>query len=168
MAEFELVKLPTGKVRGYSQDDLDAVEKYVSFRKQLEPGELYSVRYWQSPDPVLHRKLMAMFRIGYGHWDPEKGKKRLRYKGHPIEKNFDRFRHDVMIRAGYFDASWDSRGRLHLDPKSIAYGKMSEDDKRRLVSAVADVLIKDILTNYTRGTLDDVIEELLRMGGTPT
>jgi hypothetical protein len=164
MPQFELVKIGNGTVRGHSQDDLDKIERYKRFRERLEPGEFYHLKYWQSPDPVLHRRLMALFRLGFDHWEPERARKRLTFKGMPIEKNYDQFRKMVTIRAGYYEQFFDLKGRMQLEAQSLKYDEMTDDEKRELLSKVIDVLLDDVLTNYKREDVERVVEQIQRFG----
>lgn len=169
MPEIEVVKTSTGKLRGYTQDDQKRYEKMRAFIDELEPGEFFGMKYWQEPDPILHRKLMALFRLGFEHWEPARGRKRLTYKGHAIEKNFDRFRKDILIQAGYFEASYDAKGRVHLEPLSLAYGRMTDEKKREVLEAVTRVLLERVLNDtYTYDELQRVlVEEIQRFGSSP-
>jgi hypothetical protein len=162
--EIEIVKMSTGGLRGFTQTDEERREKYRRFIDELAPGEFFHLRYWQEPDPVLHRKLMALFRLGFDHWDPAANRKRLTYKGAPIEKNFDQFRKEVLIQAGFFEASYDAKGRVHLEAKSLAFGKMTDEEKKKAFDSVVNVLLERVLTNYNRDDLEHVVEQLQRFG----
>lgn len=162
--------MSTGGLRGFTQDDQRRYQIFKDeFIPNLEPGEFFGLKYWQVPDPILHRKLMALFRLGFEHWEPEQGRKRLTYKGQPIEKNFDQFRKDITIQAGFFKASYDSKGRVHLEAESLSYGRMSDERKKQLLDGVTNVLLKRVLGNgYTYDELQRVLaEEIQRFGSSP-
>lgn len=164
MPDFEVVKTTKGELRGYTQRDHDFYLKFKRFVKALEPGEFVRLSYHQARNPKFHRKFFAMLKHAFDHWEPERARKRLTYKGRPIEKDFDQFRRDVLIRAGFYRATYDHRGRVHLDAESIAFGNMTEERFEVVYEGVLKVLLEDIFTNYTRKDLERVIEELQRFG----
>lgn len=170
MPEIEVVKMGNGGLRGYTQDDQ---RRYAHFKDkfipEMEAGEFFRLKYWQEPDPVLHRKLMALFRLGFDAWEPEHGRKRLKYKGQPIEKNFDQFRKEILIQAGFYNAYYDAKGRVHLEAKSLAFGKMTDDEKQKALNAVVDVMLRKVLpSTYTSEELHRVlVEEIQRFGSSP-
>lgn len=106
----------------------------------------------------FHRKFFAMLNIGFEAFEPNE----KAYKGRIAEKNFDRFRKDVVIMAGFYDATYDIKGNLKLEAHSISFGKMSEDEFNKVYNACCNVLLKQVLHNYTREDLDHVVEQLAR------
>lgn len=106
----------------------------------------------------FHRKFFAMLKVGFDAWEPPEQE----HKGLPVQKNFERFRKDCIIAAGYYEPVANLRGEVRAEPKSIAFAKMDETEFEQLYSAVADVLLQRVLRNYTREDLDRVVEEILR------
>lgn len=81
---------------------------------------------------------------------------------HQAEKQFNRFRKEVTILAGYHEAVHSMDGSFRLEAKSIAFSKMDEDEFTKLYNAVCNVILQRVLTTYTREDLDRVVEEILR------
>jgi hypothetical protein len=159
MTELVLVKAD-GKLRGISEKDDRAWKKFKGLVPGLGDGEIVKVSYSLPRNPLFHRKFFAMLNVGFDHWEPARKKKT--YKGMPIEKNFDQFRSDVTILAGYYEQTFDLKGRMKLKAKSISFAKMDQEAFEGLYSAVANVLLKMVLTNYSRDDLDQVVEKLLQ------
>lgn len=159
MPEFEVVKTEKG-LRGYTQADHAAYLKFKALIEKLEAGEFLKLSYKRPRNVGFHRKFFAMLTHAFEHWEPERGRKRLTYKGQPIEKNFDQFRRDVLILAGFRKATYDHRGRVHLEALSIAFDSMDEDTFAQVYEAVLKVLLADILRNYTREDFERVVEQL--------
>ena len=105
----------------------------------------------------FHRKFFAMLNLGYDAWEPDG----LKYKGEAVQKSFERFRHDVLILAGYYEPVYCVNGKTRLLAKSISFGRMSEDEFEEVYSRVADVILQKILTKYTRDDLDIVVEQMM-------
>lgn len=109
---------------------------------------------------AFHRKMMALFNLAYEAWEPTEKE----YKGIKVEKNFDQFRKDITILAGYYDTSINFKGEVRLTAKSISFANMEPDDREKLYSSVINVVLSRILTKYTRDDLDAVVEQVLRFG----
>ena len=108
----------------------------------------------------FHKKYFALLKFSYENWEPGKlsGKK---FEGVKPEKTFDRFRADLTILAGHFRQVIRVNGEMVIEPKSISFANMSEDEFEELYSNTINVVLKKILTNYDREQLDNVILELL-------
>lgn len=89
---------------------------------------------------------------------------RLQYKGHDVALNREKFRGDLVILCGYFDAVFGVRGELQLKPKSISFASMSEEDFERLFSAAIDIGLGKILDrpDWTPEKIRQACEDLMR------
>ena len=164
MPSCELVKTGKGDLIGFSQDDHKVWEKFKRWWKDLEPGEFFTLTYKQPRNPVFHRKFMKMVRFAFEQWEPEKARKRMTYKGLPIHKDFEQFRKDMTILAGYGIAKFDARGRVTMDAVSLSFDKMDEDTFEKVYRAMYEVLYEHIFRakGYSREELNRVLEEFER------
>jgi hypothetical protein len=162
---MELVKCSDGTLRGYGTDNEDAWRRFNTFRTNLGAGECFMFSYRRQRNPLLHRKFMKMLRVAFDHWEPERGRKRLTYKGKPIAKDFDRFRHDILILAGFFTPQYDARGRVKLEPIDISFNKLDDDDWfAEIYEKVLLTLMEHVLTNYKGEDVNRVLAEIERFG----
>ena len=102
---------------------------------QIVRGEFKKVRNY-----AFLRKYFALLNLAYDNWSP--GEINSKY-GTPA-KNFDRFRADVTILAGYFDITIRLDGSTRVEPKSISFSKMDEESFERLFNSTIDVLLKHV------------------------
>ena len=112
-------------------------------------------------NPKFHRKYFALLNIGYDNWNPpsiEVDNERVI----PL-KNFDRFRHDVAILAGYYHSTIRLDGTIRIEAKSISFASMGDDEFADLYSKTIDVFIKHIYgSKQTKEDIDHMVEEYLR------
>lgn len=163
MTEIDLVKAPDG-LRGWSERDQAAYRRYRQRIAKLEVGECIRVGYVFPRNAKFHRKFFAMLNVGFDAWDPMKERQRNTYKGVTIAKDFDQFREDVTILAGFKEAYFDLKtNRMRVKAQSIAWAKMDDLKFERLYSAVANVLIELFLgaQGYDRSELDRVVERIM-------
>lgn len=148
-------------VRGLTPEDDKQWSRFLKTLLDLELGELMKLNFTIPRNPRFHRKFFAMLDVGFEAWEPERGRVRRFWRGSAIAKSRDQFRHDVIILAGFYEASYALDGTLRLTAKSMSFAKMDDIEFEKLYSAVADVLLQKVLTKYTRDDLDDVVEKLL-------
>ena len=70
----------------------------------------------------FHRKFFAMLNLGFDAWEPEP----VEVNGIPAVKNFERFRKDVLIQAGFYDLTVNIRGEARAEAKSISFASMDD------------------------------------------
>lgn len=125
---------------------------------RVKAGDLVRVKWARPRNAKFMRKFFAMLNVGFDAWEPPE----LEHKGLPVQKNFDRFRKDVVIAAGFYDAVANLKGEVRAEAHSISFANMTDDEFEKVYSAVANVLLQKVLRNYTRSDLDRVVEELMR------
>lgn len=156
MTEIELVKTPDG-LRGATDEEHTAWLKFKGWLEQLEPGEYARIGYEKPRNSKFHRKFFAMLKVGFDAWEP----RRKKYRGQMVQKNFERFRKDVTIAAGFYDLVATAAGGVRHEAKSISFASMDDTEFEQVYTAVADVLLQGVLVRYNRDELDRVVAELM-------
>jgi hypothetical protein len=150
--EILLLKHPKGFL--YPADELEA-EKIAKVRA----GVLVRAEVKQVRNAMFHRKFFALLRVGFDAFEVPAG---TEYKGFPVQKDFEQFREDVIIAAGFFTVSYRINGDARVKAKSISFARMKPEDFERLYSQVANVLLQKVLAHYqNRANLDNVVNQML-------
>lgn len=145
---------------GLRDVDGKAWDRFWKSLKDLEAGEILNLDLVFPRNPRFHRKFFALLQVGFDAWEPPRVRKS--WRGLPVQKNFERFRADVTIAAGYFEQTFNLKGKLQLEPKSIKFSKMEEPEFETLYSAVVDVLLQKVLLSYKgRDELDAIVDRIL-------
>ncbi|MFA7302029.1 MAG: DUF1367 family protein [Candidatus Shapirobacteria bacterium] len=105
----------------------------------------------------FHKKYFALLDYAFDIWQPEE----KTYKDQVIQKNKERFRKDIQIMAGYYEACVNIKNEVRLESKSISFGSMEQDEFEKLYQSVITVLIDKVLIGYDRKELDNVVNHLL-------
>lgn len=149
-----------GVVDGFGQQDKSAWRRFWKRIARAEAGEMFQVEAVAPRNGKFHRKFFALLTVGFDAWEPDRMRKS--YKGMPVEKNFEQFREDITILAGYYTQTFDLKGRLVLRAKSISFAAMDDTEFEALYSAVVDVLLARVCTQYAgRAELDRVVEQVI-------
>ncbi len=155
MAELQLVKQPGGILRPANQSDADALAK-------IGNGRLVHADIKQPRNPLFHRKLFALLNLAFEYWQPERA---IDDKtGIAPEKNFDRFRKDVLILAGFRTMVVNVRNEVRYEAQSISFASMDDTEFHRVYRAVFGVCWRLVLSkvpNMTEQEAERVINNLL-------
>jgi len=148
--EIDLIRTPSGFTPA-SEEDFDACLKF-------KVGNEVRADIVQPRNVGFHRKFFAMLKVGFDAWEPPEKE----FRGLPVQKSFDRFRKDCTIAAGFYEPVANLKGEVRAEAKSISFASMDEAEFEKVYSAVANVLLQRVLTNYTRADLDRVVDEIIR------
>ena len=129
------------------QEDLDAIKK-------LPNGQPMLCKITRIRNVGHHRKYMALLNHAFHAWEMPECEIE-------VEKDFDEFRKNIAILAGWRKQVIDIRGNWHYRAKSISFTNMDQDEFEKLYTKTIDVLVKRVLTNYTGDELRRVIDEIL-------
>lgn len=149
--EIVLAKAANGCLVPVDQQGTEAIAK-------MKLGQGVKVTLTRHNNVAFHRKLFALANLAYEAWEPLEKE----HQGVPITKNFDQFREDITILAGFYETRIRLNGDVRFIAKSWSFAKMPDDEKDRLYNAIINVILTRILTNYTRDDLDNVVEKVLR------
>ena len=150
-----------GILDGFGEADKKRWRRFWKMVIGAEPGEMFTVETVFPRNPKFHRKMFALLSVGFESWEPDR--KRFNYNGRPIEKNFERFREQVLIMAGHYDQVFSLRGdKMELVAKSISYAALDDAEFETLYSAVIDVLLREVCTRYAgRAELEALAEKFM-------
>jgi len=150
MSDVLLMKTPAGALVPI---DSDGVE-YIA---GLKVGQSVRAKITKANNVAFHRKLFALFNFAYEQWEPEE----KMYKGEIVQKNFDQFRKDITILAGYYQTVVNLKGEVRVVAQSLSFGAMDQGEREKLYGSVISVILQKVLRQYTRPDLDHVIDQLL-------
>lgn len=100
----------------------------------------------------FHGKVFAFFNFCFQYWCANSA-------GHEFKcesAQFEIFRHELTILAGYRDVVYTINGEARVRAKSLSYDSMSQDEFEQLYSA----LISAAIANLFQGASDDVCNKL--------
>jgi len=132
--EILLIKTPGGFIPA----DDEAQEKCKKFRL----GSLAKLDVVQMRNGAFFKKWWALVKLGYDYFAETCDLQE--YKGHPIKPEFDHFRKDITILAGFYRPVWNVNGDMRIDAESIAWANMTEERFEKLYNATIDVLLKKV------------------------
>ena len=153
--ELVLVKTPGGALAPVDEESRALVDR-------IKTGQGVRASIKRARNLQFHRKAFALFKLAFDSWEPKTPQS---YKGEAVSKDFDRFRKDMTILAGFYRAVYNARGEVRLEAESLSFASMDEGRFEKVFRAVLTVVWNRVLRNLgyeTEGDVERVIEELMR------
>lgn len=133
-----MIKTVGGSFVPTEERDLPALQKFRN-------GELYEVEVKLTRNPAFHRKVFAFFNFCFEHWSADK----TEWKYFDERKQFDTFRKNLTVLAGYKDVTYTIDGRMRVEAQSLSYGNMDQDEFEQCYSALINAALKHVFGNTT-------------------
>lgn len=114
----------------------------------LTAGQLIEVDATRPRNWPFLKKYFALINYAYNNWDIEEI---------DAAKNYDQFREDITILAGYYHKYYRTDGSIRFVAKSISFAKMSQAEFDALYSKTLDVLLAKILPSHTEDDINIIL-----------
>jgi hypothetical protein len=135
----EIVLIKT--INGWQAFD-PPTEEWLGKKK---PGAVIHSDFKQTRNPAFHRKGMSLLQLAFSYWEP--GEINNQYG--TVEKDFERFRKDITILAGFFTQSFRIDGSVRIEAKSLSFAKMDEEEFSRVYQGILTVILDKILSQFS-------------------
>lgn len=122
----------------------EAAEKYL---RRFRLGEDFLISLKRPRNLAFHRKFMALLRYAFENQE--------RYE------DFEAFRKEVTMRAGWWEEHVHVTGQISYTAKSIAFAKMDELQFDELYRKAITAIIEHFLVGMDPEELDAAVEEVL-------
>lgn len=127
---------------------------------KLKVGQVLRGEWKKQRNYKFHCKWWTLVEFAFDHWEPgEIDDHRL--KGQAPEKNLERFRKDLIILTGRYEATHRLDGTVRIEAKSISFASMDNEEFEKLYSDTINVILKHVLKNYSFDQLDGVVANLM-------
>lgn len=112
-------------------------------------------------NPIFHRKWFALAGYAYEMWRDTMPT--VKHKGEAVQPNFERFRKDLTILAGFYDTVFNVHGELRLEAQSISFSNMDGEVFEKLYSATINAILQKILTRQglTEEKLRNYVDQVM-------
>ena len=147
--------------KGPGSSLIPADEETNQALQKLKMGQVVHGQFKRLRNPKFLAKFMALVRFLFDHWEsgPLQDPK---WQDIKPQKSFERFRKDLIILAGFYEASYRLDGSVRIEARSISFGRMSEDEFEELYQRIIDVGLKRILpASYDSETVRQTVDQLL-------
>lgn len=114
---------------------------------------------------AFFKKWFVLIEMAYSYWS--EAVKPLEYRGQPVLPTFKRFRNDVTILCGYYEAVTNIKGEVRIEADSISWASMDEETFRKLYDQTIQVLLQKVFNGsvckeWTEAELRSVADQILQ------
>lgn len=107
---------------------------------KFKTGEMYEVEIKLTRNPAFHRKMFAFFNFCFQHWRGDN-----EYQDEIAQ--FDKFRKDLTMLAGYRKNVFNLRGELRVEPESLSFASMDQERFEQCYNAMIQAAIRNVFGN---------------------
>lgn len=131
---------------------------------KLKLGAVVLAEARQARNGAFFRRWWALVKLGYDYWSDSVAT--LEHKGEPVLPEFDRFRKDVTILAGFYHSVVNIKGEIRIEADSLKWASMSEETFTRLYDATIRVMLRKVFNGkvcptWSEQELRSVAEQIL-------
>lgn len=130
--KIKMIKQPGGMFCPF--DDMEQ-EKTIKFKT----FELYEVDIKLSRNPAFLSKVILFFKFCFNHWNGD-----AVYQWCSETEQFERFRKDLTILAGFYIQSVRIDGTLRTEAESLSFASMTEERFQECYLALIRAALKHI------------------------
>ena len=131
-----MIKQPGGLLLPASDGDAERLERFKS-------GAIYPIEIKQARNPAFHGKVFAFMKFCFDHWAADKTDERFKTSA----AQFDTFRKNLTVLAGYRDITFTIDGRTRVEPKSLSFANMEQDEFEECYSALINAALVHVFGN---------------------
>ena len=154
MTKLMLMKTATGAL-------VPADAETAEYLAKLKAGAGVGGDFKRQRNIRFHKKVFSLFKLAFDAWDaPE-----VSYRGQQVHKEFDRFRKDLTVLAGHYEAVTNLRGEVRLEAKSLNFANMDDVEFEKVYKSILTVIWEKVLRDCGYGSvadIDRVIQQLER------
>lgn len=153
MSEYLLMRAPHGFVPANDEEGARLSKFKLGAVMRANVAEMRNGKYF--------RKWWVLSKFAFDIWADRQPEQE--WRGVKVLPDFERFRRDLIIMAGFFRPVWAVNGELRLEAESLAWAKMDEDRFAALYSATINAILQKIIPDagYTEDRLRATVDTLL-------
>lgn len=137
-----------------------ADQNTADYLAKVKLGSVLHGSFVKARNPKFHRKAFALLSMAFDLWTPCEVESKY---GTP-EKNFDRFRKDLTILAGFFKTTIRLDGTVRIEAESLSFGNMDNNRFEEVYQKFITVILKHVMTKYTREDVESAVQRILDFG----
>lgn len=145
MDQFLFIKTPTGLAPACEEAKEWLGKKKLGATILVEPHEMRNGPFF--------RKWFSLVEMAFDYWREDAAT--IEYKGAAVLPNFERFRKDVTILAGFYHPVVNLKGEVRLEADSLKWSRMSEDTFNKLYDATIQVLLSKVFNGKVCRTMTE-------------
>lgn len=130
-----------------------ATDESVEWLAKKKHGATIAAEVHEMRNGGYFRKWWSLVSYAFDEWSETC--EPMEYKGQPVLPSMERFRKDVTILAGFYEATWNINGDMRVEAMSISWAKMDEETFGKLYNATIHALTEKVFNGKRCRKLSD-------------
>lgn len=145
-----------------------ACEEADEWLRKKKMGVTILVAPREPRNGAFFKKWWALIDTAYAYWADSV--ELPLFRGEKVHPSFHRFRKDVTISAGYYEAVVNLKGEVRIEAQSLAWASMDEDTFTKLFDASIQVILHRVFNgkicrHWSEQELRDVVDQVMEFAG---
>ena len=125
---------------------------------KIKAGQVISVEAKKTRNYHFLKKYFALLNLAFDNWKAPEIQVEIGGKFIKPEKNFNRFRKDLTILCGYYETVFRLDGSYRIEPLSISFAKMEEEEFAELFQKTITVLIEYVYKGHSIAEVEKMVD----------
>ena len=143
--KINVLKQAGGVLVPYDDEASDDLNKFKT-------GELYQIDIKLTRNPAFLRKTMAFFKFCMEHYDET-----TRFEFASSSEQFDRFRKDLTILAGFYTTTTRMNGDVRIEAESLSFASMKEERFEIVYNSLIRAAMKHVFRTADESTYNELL-----------
>lgn len=143
--KISMIKSIGGALNPADEHEAEKLKKFKNFC-------MYEIDIKLARNPQFHGLVFAFFKFCYEHWDGQ-----TVYEHLSDAEQFERFRKDLTILAGFYVQTVRLNGEIRTEAKSLAFGAMTEEEFKECYTALINAACKHIFRSCDENTYNRLL-----------
>lgn len=136
-------------------------DETAEWLQKVKNGDVLSGEFARPRNYKFLKKTMVLFKVCFDHF-AEHLDTGLEYKGMKVEPSLEMFRKQLTILAGHYTATYDIRGNVRLEAKSLSFANCSEEEAEKIYSDVINAALKQVYRKrISEQQLRKIVDDIL-------
>jgi hypothetical protein len=142
---------------------LPACEEAKEWLSKKKLGATILVEPREMRNGAFFKKWFALVEMAYQYWSD--AAETIEFRGQKVLPEFERFRKDVTIMAGFYYPVVNLKGEVRIEAESLKWASMSEERFDKLYDATIAVLLAKVFNGkvcreWSEAELRSVVEQI--------
>jgi len=142
--KINVMKMHSGILVPADDDGVDRMKRFKN--NQAYTVDIKEFRNWE-----FHKKVFKFLRFCFAHWVSEHSEIQ------DEEKQFQVFRDNMTVLAGYYDTYYKINGETRVEARSISFDSMDQEEFEKYYSALINVALKHIFKTTDENTFNQLM-----------
>ena len=136
-------------------------EETAAWLQKKKVGAVLAGEFKEPRNYKFLQKTHCLFKVCFDYFT-EIHEWNVQYRGMKVEPSIEMFRKQLTILAGHYTATFDIRGNVKLEAKSLSFANCTEEEAERIYQDVISAALKHVYKQtMSEAKLRSMVDDIL-------